>query len=463
MKLWNRARFWLAFLGGKAFLARYLRTGHRQNDRPGMVSMRLCGDFLKYIAKPRLTIVVTGTNGKTSIAAMVAKILTLRGMTVSYNDWGANHHAGVARCLLAAVGWRNKPVVDAAVIEMDELISPLDVPDLKPQYILVTNIARDSMLRNAHPEYIFRCLDAAIGGCPDATVILNGDDPISCRLGQGHRRVYFGVGDHLWKPLPSLSNDFPVCPICGGSPVYDYRTYRHMGQVHCPVCGFHSPKRDYLVTAMEENRLTVREPQGEVAYPAVTDTAFGVSNQAAILAMFREMGVPARELAQCFSQVKPPACRETRDEACGITLITRAAKGQNSTAVSTVFGTLAQDPAPKEVILLLDEVYSNPLKTETISWIYDTDYELLNNDSVKKIVLGGARYLDHRLRMLLAGIPAEKLVCLRHEEDTPYYVDTSGIEKIYVLHDVNAVSRGKAVRDAVRRWILSGGEMEHGV
>ena len=90
MKLWNRVRFWGAFLGGKLFLASYRRQGRLRNDRPGMVSMRLCGDFLKYIAKPKLLIVVTGTNGKTSIASMAAQILQSRGLTVSYNDWGAS-------------------------------------------------------------------------------------------------------------------------------------------------------------------------------------------------------------------------------------------------------------------------------------------------------------------------------------------------------------------------------------
>ena len=76
---------------------------------------------------------------------------------------------------------------------------------------------------------------------------------------------------------------------------------------------------------------------------------------------------------------------------------------------------MAKDTAKKEIILILDEVFDNPLKTETVAWIYDTDYEFLNQSSIRKIILGGARYLDHRLRLLLAGIPAEKLVCLREE------------------------------------------------
>ena len=102
----------------------------------------------------------------------------------------------------------------------------------------------------------------------------------------------------------------------------------------------------------------------------------------------------------------------------------------------------------------MDEVFDNPLKTETVAWIYDTDYEFLNRSSIRKIILGGARYLDHRLRLLLAGIPAEKLVCLREEGDTPAYVDLSGVEKIFILHDVNAVSRGRMIRDAVKARIL---------
>ena len=134
--------------------------------------------------------------------------------------------------------------------------------------------------------------------------------------------------------------------------------------------------------------------------------------------------------------------------------MTHIAKGQNPTAVSTVFEFLAKDTAKKEIILILDEVFDNPLKTETVAWIYDTDYEFLNQSSIRKIILGGARYLDHRLRLLLAGIPAEKLVCLREEGDTPAYVDLSGVEKIFILHDVNAVSRGRMIRDAVKARIL---------
>lgn len=452
MKLLNKARFWLAFLGGKAFLTCYFRQGRVRNDRPGMVSMRLYGGFLRYIAKPPLTIVVTGTNGKTTVAGMAAQILKAQGMTVSYNDWGANHHAGVARCLLDAVTWGNRPRVDAAVIELDELIAPEDMPDLKPDYILVTNVARDSMLRNGHPQYILQRLEKAIAGAPGAVVIVNGDDPISCTLAEGRRRLVFGAGNLELEEHTTLADDFPVCLRCGGKPRYLYRNNRHMGQVVCPDCGFSSPPRDILVEQVDISgkTLRIREGKDTFVYPLVSGSVHNALNQAALVALFRDQGIGHAELARYFRAVHVPALRETRIRIRGVELVTQAAKGQNATAVSTVFRWVAQEPGQKEVVLLLDEVYDDPRKTETAAWIYDTDYEYLNHPGIRRIILGGARYLDHRLRLLLAGVPAEKLVCLPDPLDTADQVDFQGVDGIYILHDVNSVTRGKQVRDWIR-------------
>lgn len=77
----------------------------------------------------------------------------------------------------------NKPTKDAVVIEMDELISPINVPKLKPDYLIINNLARDSMLRNAHPGYIQDHLRQAVEAAQDTVVIVNADDPCCCFLG----------------------------------------------------------------------------------------------------------------------------------------------------------------------------------------------------------------------------------------------------------------------------------------
>lgn len=457
--IFRTIRFYLALWAGKLLLYWYRRTGHTRNDRPGMASLRLYPDFLQQIATPKLTIVVTGTNGKTTISALLADLLQLDGKTVSYNDWGANHHAGVARCLLDAVSIWNKPTKDAAVIEMDELVSPLDVPYLHPNYLVVSNLARDSMLRNAHPEHIYRQLEKTVSLTPGAVLLLNADDPISSRLGAGQRTITFGVCNQHTDQTVHAVNDFSVCPNCGGIPQYHYRNYRHIGDFYCPKCGLHARSRDYFVEEADFSTgvLTLREPSGDARYPMVSHSLHNLYNQAAVTALLRDLGLDARTLARYLEQVHILPSRESEQTVGGIRLKTHIAKGQNPTAASTVFEYLSRIPTKKELVLLLDEVYDTPLKTETIAWIYDTDYEYLNRPEIQKIVVAGARYLDHRLRLLLAGVPAEKLVCVRQESDAAQYVDLTGIEEIYVLHDVNAISRGRQVRDQIKARILQEG------
>ncbi len=451
----KKIQFFIALWAGKLFLWWYKKTGHTQNDRPGMVSMRLCFDFLKYVAKPELTIAVSGTNGKTTISCVTANLLREQGKTVSYNDWGANHHAGHARCMLDAVDIFNRPTKDAVIIEMDELISPIGIPKLKPDYLIISNLARDSMERNAHPEYIAAQLKKAAEGSPDTVLILNADDPLSCFIGEHNRRIYFGVFDQQTHSLPPLANDFRVCPRCGAKPVYRYRNYRHIGPFSCPGCGLQSPKPDYFVAGMDAQQIRVNEPTGVFDYPILSPAVHNLYNLAAIISLFRDMGLAPDTIAQELAKVSLPVSRESHQVVGGIELITQVAKGQNPTATSTVFENVAKDRSEKEIVLMLDDIFKDPNKTETVAWIYDTDYEYLNDPTIHRIVIGGERYLDHRLRLLLAGVPAEKLVYMRDVYETADHVDLHGISKIYILHDVNSITRGKKVRDAIAQRIAS--------
>lgn len=455
-KIINRIRFWISLWGGLFFLYLFRWTGHDRDDRPGSAALRLYPGFLKDVAKPKLTIVVTGTNGKTTISSVITDILRMQGMTVSYNDWGANARPGQARCLLDAVNIFNKPFKDAAVIETDELTSPSTIPAMNPNYIIVNNLARDSMLRNGHPENIYYRLNQAINNTPNAVVIVNADDPLCHGLGGQNRCLHFGMEDQRTPHSKTILDDFAVCPVCGATPTYRFRNARHIGDYECPGCGFTAPHRDYYATEVNyENRsIMIREPDGSRhRYPLISDALHNAYNIVTVVATLRDLGISPEELARCLSQVHLPVSRERRVNANGIELITHIAKGQNPTATSTVLEYISKDDSQMEVVLLLDEVFKDPLKSESISWIWEADFEFLNRSNIKKFVVAGDRHLDHRLRLLTAGIPSEKIVCIRYEEDVPKYVDIHGIEKIYLLHDVNAISRTRRICDAIQNRI----------
>ena len=49
--------------------------------------------------------------------------------------------------------------------------------------------------------------------------------------------------------------------------------------------------------------------------------------------------------------------------------------------------------------------------SENTCWIFDADFEYLCNDSVVQLVCTGARCRDYKLRLLMAGVPEERIVC----------------------------------------------------
>ncbi|MBQ1630918.1 MAG: hypothetical protein II099_05705, partial [Firmicutes bacterium] len=70
--------------------------------------------------------------------------------------------------------------------------------------------------------------------------------------------------------------------------------------------------------------------------------------------------------------------------------------------------------------------------------------------------VGGHMYLNHKLRMLLAGIPQEKIAAVEDEADIPQNVDREGISKVYVLFETDCVTKAKNMRDAIVRYAKEG-------
>ncbi len=458
-------RFMISLWASKLCLFFFKLTGREKDDRPGILALRLCDDFIDRVKKPRLVVAVTGTNGKTTISNLVSDILKLEGKKVAYNTWGANYKAGQARCLLDAVNIFNKPTKDAAIVEVDELLSYKTLPWIQPNYIIVTNICRDSIRRNAHQEYIFNSINRGLSKVPKAKLILNADDPVSSFLGEQYggageessklpnKRIYFSIADQKQEVLPINVSDFPVCPKCGTKPEFIYKHYRDIGSFRCPKCGLASKKSKYIGTTIDYDakKIYVSEDGGNgTDYPLVSDTIFNAFNVVAIITLFRELGLSQKKIAADLGKVKIPESRMTVEECGGIKISTFTAKGQNVSAASTVFEYLAKEPSNKELILLLDEHYGDDKSIETITWLYESDFENLNKDNIKKIIVAGHRYLDYRLRLKLAGIPEEKVVCVRDENTIPDYVVFDDIESIYVLHDVYTVSKAKNIKEKIK-------------
>ncbi len=448
-------RFYIALWASKLMMAVYKIMGDTKNDLPGLLASKICPNFLKLIKKPALTITVTGTNGKTTTSTLINDFLRSAGLTTSFNDWGANMQAGYSVNLIRAVNLLNKPVVDCSILEADELTLDELMPWIKPDYLLVTNICKDSLRRNGHPENIYNHIEHTLRQLGDhTTAILNANDPISSELGKDSKRVYFGMADTMRNPFENLGKDIAICPRCGGKLVYTYRHYRHIGKFRCEKCDFQTPHSKYFGEFVDFENRTMTISGHE--YPLISDTIFHAFNVLSAIAVLRELGYGENEISSFLATQKVTDIRESSVEYNGIEYYTFAAKSQNVSAASTVFEYMAKEPSDKDVVLLMDEVQDKNHPTETLSWLYETDYEFLNDPKIKRVIVGGHMYLNHKLRLLLAGLPEDRIVAVEDEADIPLYVDQSGIKKVYVLYETDCVSKAVNMRDSIVRYVKEG-------
>ena len=56
-----------------------------------------------------------------------------------------------------------------------------------PTEFVITNLYRDQLTRNGHPESVYEAILPAIH--PETELILNADDPLSSCFAQGHEKV----------------------------------------------------------------------------------------------------------------------------------------------------------------------------------------------------------------------------------------------------------------------------------
>jgi len=82
--------------------------GRGGTDFPGRVALKICPDVLGYLAKNVTTVIVTGTNGKTTTSRMIEQSLIDSGISYFANKSGANLLSGVTAEFAMHASWTGK-------------------------------------------------------------------------------------------------------------------------------------------------------------------------------------------------------------------------------------------------------------------------------------------------------------------------------------------------------------------
>jgi lipid II isoglutaminyl synthase (glutamine-hydrolysing) len=408
------ARGTAALLAGKltASLSRGLRRGGG-TTLPGDVSRWVDPTILTKLSRSLTdgTIVVTGTNGKTTTAALVRHILEAQGRKSVANQAGANLIFGVTAAVLNRTSWRGTLPATVGLFEIDEASLPRLVHEVAPGTIVVTNLFRDQLDRYGELETTAAHIRRALVQGPEGmTAVLNADDPMVAALGDDLPRViYAGLDDaSLLRPELSHGADAKFCPRCGSAFIFEGVYFGHVGHYHCPRGDFARPSPDIRATSvsiegMERMRLRVTDGSQEVSVDVPLSGLYNAYNIVMALAAAKAMGVPLARSAAALRDFTPAFGRMERTAIGGRPAVLLLAK--NPTGFNEVLRTAIQFGKARSFLIALNDRIADG---QDVSWIWDVDFEQLK-DVAQHIVVSGDRALDLRVRLKYAQIPADHI------------------------------------------------------
>lgn len=377
---------------------------------PGLVAEHLSPDLLGFLLSqvPGGAIFVTGTNGKTTTAALLRNILAADGRTVLHNATGSNLTRGVLSMLLEHTAWHGRLHVapdSIAVLELDEAAIVQALKQHRPTCIVVTNLFRDQLDRYGEVQTIAAGLRSAFAQLDATTaLLLNGDDPLVASLGESYGGPvhYFGLDDtDLARDDIELAADSHYCPHEATPLRYATAYYGHLGEYVCPACGWQRPERDVRVTQVVLQgfagvSLTVNFPQEELHARLRVPGLYNVYNALAATTAAWRLDTAAEAMSEGLNATVPAFGRAERiefgDREAWLLLI------KNPVGANQVLRLLAAEDGPLSILAILQDRAADG---HDVSWIWDVDFECLAGAAV---TTGGRRAEDMAVRLKYAGL-----------------------------------------------------------
>ncbi len=384
---------------------------------PGTLARRVAPGILLTLGVqlPRGVILVTGTNGKTTTARMIAAVLGAAGLRVVHNRSGANLITGVTAAFIAGTDWRGRLRADIGLVECDEATVPRAVGELPVRVMLVTNFFRDQLDRFgelAHTVELVRSGAARLG--PDAGLLLNADDPLVAGIGRSVSlpATYYGLEDgrHGVREM-AQSREAKHCLGCGEPYEYSRYFYAHLGHYRCPKCGQERPQVDVAATRVDfvdarGLELAVRSPRGAFTVRAALPGLYNAYNVLAATAAGLAAAVEPEAIAAGLAQVTSSFGRMEPISISGRRILIALVK--NPAGFNEVVRTILGDPDPIRLVIAIND---NDADGKDISWLWDVDFERLAaaGDGIDFIVTSGTRAEDMAVRLKYGGVETNKI------------------------------------------------------
>ena len=393
------------------FILRFLGRGG--TSLPGIIALKLHPKILKDLAKNVDIVLITGTNGKTTIARMIEQCFIEAGLKYFTNKTGANMDTGIAAEFIMNSNIFGKCKYPFAIIECDELAFKKVSRYAPLKTIVVSNIFRDQLDRFGEITHTLNAICEGIENTPDATVCLNSDCSLSVSLKDRIKNnvIFYGLDCPIYKDTKKELSDAIYCIKCHHSYKYNYITYGHLGDFYCEECGYSRPEPTVAVKEIIETEVdssTVSMKIGDEEYKTTINLpgGYNIYNAAATAAVAYSLGIKNEDTVSALGSFK-----------CGFGRMEKFQLGNNATrmilvknpaGVNQVLNFLSHVSSPSVFVVGINDKAGDGTD---VSWIWDADFEKLleMGDNLKEVIATGSRAAEMAIRFKYAGIDTDKI------------------------------------------------------
>ncbi len=367
----------------------------------GKITLKLNKNFLKtaqHFVKNGI-INITGTNGKTTTSNLISDILKTDNQKIVSNFLGANMLNGIATAIGKDLPFAQK--ADYFVLECDEAYLTKLYDEMQAQFLLVTNLFRDQLDRYGELNSTYKKIEEAINKNKKLKLFLNADDPMVAKLGfnKENEVIYFGFKDIVLKNNQNEKNMSPKEAInctCGSEYKYSKTFYSHLGHYYCPNCNNKRPYVKYEAECkIDDSQILINI--NDKNFISNLKGTYNAYNLLGAICLCLELNIKESTIQKAIDNYNAVFGRNEKikinDTNVNINLI------KNPTGASEVLNCI-KDKKDAKLLLILNDNYADG---RDVSWIWDTNFELISNFK-NDIYVSGKRAYDMALRLKYANV-----------------------------------------------------------
>lgn len=401
---------------------------------PGKIALQIDNNLISKLVEQfdMGTVLITGTNGKTSVTNMMADCMNYQGAEVAWNQTGANLASGIAAAMLDFTPKRRKPKI--GVFEIDELWVEKVLPQTKSKFLLLLNLFEDQTDRFGSIDNIQKSLVNALNSSPETVLIYNCDDP-NCQIVAddcNNNTIPFGVEDKISDKQEIKEHD---CPLCSFKMRYSLHQYDRLGIYRCPNCGFNRAGPKHIARSISLTPNSLNFTVDNVNYTSKKAVEYALYNFCAFISLATELDCHTESIKKSIQFQQSAKGRmeffKIEDKEIMLNLAKNpVGVNQNIDFILNKYHA-SERPSATSVAFFVN---ANEGDGKNTNWLNQVNFKALTEMEMLHVFYGGQAHEDLAIALMNANIIAHKV-----ETAKEIFTSQPNAKKVFIVANYTAL------------------------